>query len=106
MLSGLVTRTMRGLISNDGAEGAYLLTLAEARPAIVDVLKALPGMRTVQPPSDGVAEYAVTFDKEQLTPNGILAAALGAGVPIVSFAEDVKHLNEAFMDLTEPGVRQ
>jgi ABC-2 type transport system ATP-binding protein len=100
------TGTMRGLISNDGLEGAYRLTLAEARPTIVDVLKALPGMKTVQPPADGVAEYTMTFDKDRLNPNAILAAALGANVPIVSFAEDVRHLNEAFMDLTEPGVRQ
>ena len=96
---------MRGLIASDGAEGAYLLTLAAEHPPVIEALQALPGMRAVIPPSDGVPEYALTFDKEQLSPNAILAAALGSGAQILSFTEDVKHLNEAFMDLTEPGVR-
>ena len=99
------TGSMRGLIANDG-EGAYVLTLSEPHPPLVDALKALTGIRSVAPPSDGIAEYAVTFDKERLNTNAILSAALGSGAQIVSFAEDVKHLNEAFMDLTEPGVRQ
>jgi ABC-2 type transport system ATP-binding protein len=100
------TGSMRGLIANDGADGAYVLTLATAHPPLVDALQALPGLRTIQPPLDGVPEYAITFDREQLTTNAILSAAIGAGAHVVSFAEDVKHLNEAFMDLTEPGVRQ
>jgi ABC-2 type transport system ATP-binding protein len=100
------TGSMRGLIAADGAEGAYLLTLAAAHPPVVDALQALAGMRAVQPPSDGIAEYSLTFDREQLSANVILAAAIGAGGQIVSFTEDVKHLNQAFMDLTEPGVRQ
>jgi ABC-2 type transport system ATP-binding protein len=100
------TGSMRGLIANDGADGAYVLTLATAHPPLVDALQALPGLRTIQPALDGVPEYAITFDREQLTTNAILSAAIGAGAHVVSFAEDVKHLNEAFMDLTEPGVRQ
>jgi len=100
------TGSMRGLISNDGAEGAYVLRLAVAHPPLVDALKALPGIRTVEPPSDGVPEYSVSFDRDQLSPNAILTAAIAAGGQIVSFSEDVKHLNQAFMDLTEPGVRQ
>jgi len=100
------TGSMRGLIANDGAEGAYVLTLAVAHPPLVDALQTLPGLRTIQPPLDGVPEYAITFDREQLTTNAILSAAIGAGAQVVSFTEDVKHLTEAFMDLTEPGVRQ
>jgi ABC-2 type transport system ATP-binding protein len=48
----------------------------------------------------------LSFDREQLSPNAILSAAIAAGGQVVSFTEDVKHLNQAFMDLTEPGVRQ
>lgn len=100
------TGSMRGLIANDSVDGAYLLTLAAPHPPVVDALQALPGMRTVRAPTDGIAEYSLSFDRDQLSPNAILSAAMGAGAQIVSFSEDVKHLNEAFMDLTEPGVRQ
>jgi ABC-2 type transport system ATP-binding protein len=100
------TGSMRGLIVSDAAEGAYVLTLAAHHPPIVEALQALAGMRAVQPPADGVAEYGLSFDREQLSPNAILSAAIAAGGQVVSFTEDVKHLNQAFMDLTEPGVRQ
>jgi ABC-2 type transport system ATP-binding protein len=99
------TGSMRGLIANDGNEGAYLLTLAAQHPPVVDALQALAGMHSVQPPADGIAEYSLSFDRDQLSPNAILSAAIGAGGQVVSFSEDVKHLNQAFMDLTEPGVR-
>jgi ABC-2 type transport system ATP-binding protein len=99
------TGSMRGLIANDGNEGAYILTLANQHPPVVDALQALVGMRAVLPPTDGVAEYSLSFDRDQLSPNAILSAAIGAGGEVVSFSEDVKHLNQAFMDLTEPGVR-
>jgi ABC-2 type transport system ATP-binding protein len=79
------TGSMRGLIANDGAEGAYVLTLAAAHPPLVDALQALPGLRTIQPPLDGVPEYAITFDREQLTTNAILSTAIGVGAQVVFF---------------------
>ena len=53
----------------------------------------------------GPDNFLVTFDREQVVLNTILQTALASGAEIVSVAEDVKHLNQAFMDLTEPGVR-
>jgi hypothetical protein len=47
----------------------------------------------------------VQFDKTAASPNSILQAALACGAQIVAFQEDVKALNDAFMDLTDPGVR-
>jgi len=57
------------------------------------------------PPLPNDARYTLTFDRAQLPLNTILQTAISAGGQVVSFAEDVKHLNQAFMDLTEPGVR-
>ena len=99
------TGTMRGLIANDGADDAYALTLNIEHPPLVDALTALPGVKSVQQTTPGEPRYSVVFEKERLTPNVILSAALASGAQIVHFAEDVKHLNQAFMDLTEPGVR-
>jgi ABC-2 type transport system ATP-binding protein len=59
----------------------------------------------VQQPVNGEARYTIEFDPAALSPNAILQAALASGASIKAFQEDVKHLNQAFMDLTEPGVR-
>jgi len=99
------TGTMRGLIANtDGANAIYQLTLAAEHQATSDALALLPGMQRVTPPLPNEARYTLTFDRAQLPLNTILQTALAAGAQVVSFAEDVKHLNQAFMDLTEPGV--
>jgi ABC-2 type transport system ATP-binding protein len=100
------TGTMRGLIANsDGATSTYQLTLAAVHPATADALAKLPGMNRVTPPLPGESRYTLNFDRAQLPLNAILRTTIEAGGEVVSFTEDVKHLNQAFMDLTEPGVR-
>ena len=100
------TGTMRGLIAtSEGTMATYQLTLAAAHPATSDALAKLPGMQRITPPLPNEAKYMLTFDRAQLPLNTILQTAITAGGEVVSFAEDVKHLNQAFMDLTEPGVR-
>ena len=99
------TGSMRGLIAtSDGTTATYQLTLAAEHPPTSAALAQLPGMQSVTPPLPNEARYTLTFDRAQLPLNTILQTVLAAGGPIVSFAEDVKHLNQAFMDLTEPGV--
>jgi ABC-2 type transport system ATP-binding protein len=97
--------TMRGLVAGGKAGDAYLITLGAEHPPLVGALSALPGVTRVQQPDAGEPRYSVEFDPTILTPNGILQAALAVGAAITAFQEDVKHLNQAFMDLTEPGVR-
>ena len=100
------TGTMRGLIAtSDGATSTYQLTLAAEHPATGTALAKLAGMKRVTPPLPNEARYTITFDPAQLSINAILGCVLEAGGQVVSFTEDVKHLNQAFMDLTEPGVR-
>lgn len=100
------TGTMRGLIAtNEGNNATYLLTLAAEHPATAEALAKLPGVQRVVPPMPNDTRYLLTFDREQVPLNTILQTTITAGGQVVSFAEDVKHLNQAFMDLTEPGVR-
>ena len=99
------TGTMRGLVVGEKAGDAYAITLAAEHPPLVAALSALPGITRVQQGADGGTRYIVEFDPSALTPNAILQAALASGASIMAFREDVKHLNQAFMDLTEPGVR-
>jgi ABC-2 type transport system ATP-binding protein len=100
------TGTMRGLIAtSEGTTATYQLTLAAEHPAVNDALAKLPGMQRIVPPLPNEGKYMLTFDRAQLSLNAILQTTIAAGGEVVSFAEDVKHLNQAFMDLTEPGVR-
>lgn len=99
------TGAMRGLIATgDSVTATYQLTLAVENPAVSDALAKLAGMQRVLPPLPNEPRYALTFDRGQLPLNTILQTALSAGAQIVSFSEDVKQLNQAFMELTEPGV--
>ena len=100
------TGSMRGLVgSNEGDVVTYHLTLAAEHPAAMDALSQLAGMQRVSPPLPTEPRYTVIFDRTQLSPNGILQTTLTAGAEIIGFAEEMRHLNQAFMDLTEPGVR-
>ena len=100
------TGTMRGLtIGGDDGFTHYRLTLVAEHPAAIAALQQLLGMMRITPPLPNEARYTLSFDPAQVSLNGILSATLGAGAEIVSFAEETRHLNQAFMDLTEPGVR-
>src|SRR5688572_9695747 len=99
------TGSIRGLMtSNDGDLLTYHLTLAAPHPAAAEALSALAGMQRVSPPLPTEPRYTVIFDRTRLSPNAILQTALGAGAEIVGFSAETRHLNQAFMDLTEPGV--
>ena len=100
------TGSMRGLVgSSDGDVVTYHLILATEHPPTMAALSELPGMQRVSPPLPTEPRYTLIFDRTQLPPNAILQTALAAGAEIVGFAEEMRQLNQAFMDLTEPGVR-
>jgi ABC-2 type transport system ATP-binding protein len=103
---GLVRYTgpMRGLLARSGEEAGYALTLAAEHPALEAALAAVPGVTGVTK-AEGEPRYVLTFSREKTDVNAVLRAALECGAQVVSFREDEKHLNQAFMDLTEPGVR-
>ena len=97
------TGSMRGLIAHDGDTAAYMLTLAEPHLPTEAALRMLEGMSVRR--EDGAPRYSLLFDKTKLPLNMILRTVLDSGGQVASLQEDVKQLNEAFMDLTEPGVR-
>jgi len=101
------TGTVRDLTaSGDGDTATFQLTLAKVHPPSAEALAGLPGMqRVTAPPLPGEARYTLVFDRAQLAPNAILRTVLESGGEILAFGEEARHLNQAFMDLTEPGVR-
>ena len=100
------TGSMRGLVTqSEGSTAHYQLTLAAEHPAAIDALAKLPGMLRITPPLPTEPRYTLTFDRGQVALNSILQTAIAAGADVAAFSEETRHLNQAFMDLTEPGVR-
>jgi ABC-2 type transport system ATP-binding protein len=100
------TGSMRALISGaDGNSLNYVLTLAAENPEAPAALANLAGEERISPPLPTEPRYTLTFDPAVTSVNQILQTALAHGAQIVGCQEEVRHLNDAFMDLTQPGVR-
>ncbi|MCX5662624.1 MAG: ABC transporter ATP-binding protein [Planctomycetota bacterium] len=97
--------SMQGLLAHEGDQSRYVLTLAEPMPQLVPALLAIPGMAEAKPAPDEPARIDLTFDAAATDTSAILRAALDASAKVVSFKPAERHLNQAFMDLTSPGVR-
>jgi ABC-2 type transport system ATP-binding protein len=100
--------TMRGLLLTSAEHRAYRLTVVEGSGAETDgwiePLKGIAGVVKVEQ-LESRPEYRIEFDESQLDTNGLMRRILDLNIPIAAFAEDRRHLNDAFMDLTERGVK-
>ncbi|HYE05019.1 MAG TPA: ABC transporter ATP-binding protein [Planctomycetota bacterium] len=100
--SGEMKDLLRG--DRDGL-AAYALTLVVADEAVAQAIRAVPGVSAVEADADSAGRYRIAFDRAACDGSAILAAALAAGGKVGDFREDVRHLNDAFMALTQAGVR-
>lgn len=95
--------TMEALLANQGDVVEYVLTLKETHTTTEERLRELDGVNDVTRMDDSPS-YQVTVNRDAVSTNDMLKTVLDAGGQIVSLKENLRHLNEAFMDLTEPGV--
>lgn len=95
---------MKELLEHDSELPVYRLEIAEEQADIEARLIALEEVTEVERIEDSL-EYRVTGTSQAIDANRLLAALLPLDIPLVSFQKDLRHLNEAFMDLTEQGVR-
>jgi ABC-2 type transport system ATP-binding protein len=95
--------SMSGLNQRDGDTAEYQLSLAEEHADLEAALRKINGVALVVQLA-GTCQYRIHFDKTQTNPTLLLRAMLDNGAQILGFQEVVRHLNQAFMDLTEPGV--
>ncbi|MBS0205103.1 MAG: ABC transporter ATP-binding protein [Planctomycetes bacterium] len=96
--------SMHGLLLTSEDHPAYRLTVSGEADGWADQLQGLPGVLKVEQ-IEGRPEYRIEFDETQMDTNRLLQGIIGLNIPVSAFAEDKRHLNEAFMDLTERGVR-
>jgi ABC-2 type transport system ATP-binding protein len=95
--------SMAGLSQNNGETVDYLLSLAEDHPDTEGALRKINGVVDVTKAAKA-PQYRVSFQRKQTDPNTLLRATLDSGAQVLGFQEIVRQLNQAFMDLTEPGV--
>jgi ABC-2 type transport system ATP-binding protein len=95
--------TISGLNQGNGETAEYLLSLVEDHPDAEAALRKVGGVIEVVKVAKA-PQYRVSFQRKQTDPNTLLRATLDCGAQILGFQEVVRHLNQAFMDLTEPGV--
>jgi ABC-2 type transport system ATP-binding protein len=97
------TGPVEGLVNVQAARESYDLALTTDSEAVPTALGAIDGVMEVSKGETGPV-YRVTFDREKTGVSAILTAAIQSGAEIVSFQPCAAKLNEAFMNLTEPGV--
>lgn len=92
-----------GLTRGDGDSVEYVVLLAASHAETETALRALPGVDEVTG-GNGEARYHVRFRPAATAPGDLARAVLDSGGQLLGLQRDVRHLNDAFMSLTQPGV--
>ena len=90
------------LVHGQGGQG-YEVVLAEDLADAEQRFAAVPGVRAVEPNTSDHT-YLIWLESPGPDGNQVLRGLLDSGAVIASFQPARRHLNEAFMALTEPGV--
>lgn len=95
---------MDALLDADDEVPRYTLKLSQPPENIIEVLTRIDGIDSAEEPeySSGT-EFELELNSAADS-NIVLSSIIGLGIPIVSFSQRRKQLNQAFMDLTTRGV--
>jgi ABC-2 type transport system ATP-binding protein len=97
------TGSMDDLLGQTEGARVFLLGLDQPPPDIEQRLAAIPCVSSATT-VEGKSVFRVTLGNTESGPNELLKAVVTAEWTVTSFAEERKHLNQAFMDLTQGGV--
>lgn len=95
---------MESLLDHQTEYPVFRVRLESDAQSQQSLLDGIPGVLSVEP-MEGRSDLRVKTDPALIDGNRLLREILDRGQTIVSFGRDQRHLNEAFMDLTERGVR-
>ena len=108
------TGSMEGLLTDDDEIASFRVRLAppseseEPTPSstegILQTITKLEGIDEAELTETG--DILIRTQREVYSAQRLLTTLVTAQLPIVSFQEETRQLNQAFMDLTEPGVRE
>ncbi len=95
---------MDALLDADDALPTYHLKVGDPAENTPELLEGLPTISTVEIPEGArPGEYVIQLD-HSVTANELLQSIITLNLPILSFSQRRKQLNQAFMDLTTRGV--
>ncbi len=95
---------MDELLQRNAQQPTYRLKLAQPANSIAESLQGCPGILETNP-TDDPCELQIVCDTNATDSNTLLRRILDQNVTVISFGPDQRHLNEAFMHLTQEGVR-
>lgn len=104
---GLVkyTGSMNALLSQDHEQQqVFRLAISEDDPEAETRLSSLSGVVAAER-IETRPEFRIAIDPALTDVNTLLRGVLDLGLTVAEFLKDKKHLNQAFLDLTEGGVR-
>lgn len=96
--------SMEGLLDHSAEYPTYRLTPSEPLNGQIDNLLNHGGIVGVEA-IEGSHDIRIAFDPGTLDTNDLLKIAMELGITVTGFARAQRHLNQAFMDLTDKGVR-
>ncbi|MFK7776905.1 MAG: ABC transporter ATP-binding protein [Gimesia sp.] len=96
--------TMDGLLTHEQEHPCYNVILVSEVEGLLEMLANEPGILNVEK-TEKERELRVSFDETLSNTNNLLSKIIDFGGSIESFQKQKKHLNQAFLDLTEQGVR-
>ena len=96
--------SMDGLLEKQTEHPTYLLKTDGDLNLRIEQLKAIDGIVEASL-MEGRTEIRLVYNATQTDNNRVLQRLIESDIPIVGFQKETRHLNEAFMDLTERGVR-
>ncbi len=91
------------LEQRDAAGARHVVQLAQPHEPAEAAVRQLPGLLRLDIDESRI-RYLVEVRAGEADPNQILAAIMKAGGQVVAFSAQRKGLDQAFLDLTEPGV--
>lgn len=95
---------MEGLLDQATETPTYRIRIDLPADEVEAALNQVPGVIAVEP-LEGRSDMRIKLDPTLTDSNQVLAAIIAQGYTVINFGRDQRHLNEAFMDLTERGVR-
>lgn len=95
---------IRELLHDQQVPTTFRIHFDDQSEGLEKVLEEIPGVLKVEAQFGGM-EFRVTIDGGKLDSRSLLREILNRNLELHSFAPEKKHLNQAFMDLTEQGVR-
>jgi ABC-2 type transport system ATP-binding protein len=94
---------MNDLLVRDEGYPTFRLHLEDDGPDLEQQLQRLAGVVSAVR-VDGGPQYRVALDGTATDTSALLRGVLDLGIRITAFTQERRHLNEAFMDLTQGGI--